>query len=140
MLRKLRLRQKNGFLIKKKKCVLAFILQSLSIIYLTPSSVLSSGRVRNESFPLFDRFSNLISGLRQVLQRQVSHVIGFGHLMFDGIFLAEEEKNASTSIFFKQNLMYKVLSDDILYLVGTFSPFSDVTVFKQGLTLETSSI
>ena len=59
--------------------------------------------------------------------------------MFDGIFLAKEEKLQVLPLS-EQNLMYKVFSGDILYLVGTFFPFSDVTVFMQGLSLETSSL
>ena len=59
--------------------------------------------------------------------------------MFDVIFLAKEQKLQVLS-FSEQNLMYKVFSDYILYLVGTFSPFSDVTVLMQGLTLKTSSL
>ena len=101
--------------------------------------MLSSARARDNYFSVFGSFSNLISELRQVLQRQVFDVIGFGCLMFDVIFLAKEQKLQVLS-FSEQNLMYKVFSDYILYLVGTFSPFSDVTVLMQGLTLKTSSL
>ena len=75
--------------------------------FLTSSSVLFLARARDESFSVFDSFSDLISGLRQVLQRQVSHVVWLGHLIFDGIFFANEEKQQVVP-FSEQNLMYEV--------------------------------